>query len=308
MAGLRYQNAALFLTLATLFGIAFVAIKAGLAALPPIFFSAVRFTVAGPLLLAYVARRHDRWMPRTATDLAGIVVGSTLIVALTNALNFFGQQTIPPATAAVLFSMNPILAPAFAFVVLDQRLGGIDMAGIVVGLGGVVILVQPSQTALAAGSTVGMLAVFAGAATNAFGTVLLQRVDNTLDTVPLTAWSMVCGAAILHVASVGLGGSLSGITVTPSLLCAVLFLGIPSTAVAYAIFFTLIRRIGPVRTNLMSYFVPIVAAITGWVLLGEPVTANTVLGFLVIIAGVALLERHIVADEARTIYRLAAGV
>lgn len=299
----RYRNVVLFLTLASLFGVAFVAIKAGLAVLPPIFYAALRFNVAAPILLGFVAWHFDSWLPQTRGDITGIAVGSIAIVAGTNALMFFGQQTVSPAAASVLFGLNPILAPAFAFVLLEERLDLVDITGILLGLVGVVILVQPSRATITAGSTFGMLVVFCGAATNALGTVSLQRVSPSIDSVPLTAWSMAFGSLLLHGVSRGLGESVTGVEITPALVFAVLFLGIPSTAVAYPIFFTLIRRIGPVRTNLMSYVVPIVAALVGWVVLGEPVTAATVLGFLVIIAGVMLLERGIIADEIVTIYQ-----
>jgi len=78
---------------------------------------------------------------------------------------------------------------------------------------------------------------------------------------------------------------------------AALVVAIPSTAAAYPIYFTLIRRVGPVRTNLVAYVVPIVAALTGWLLLDEPVTPATAVGFCVVVAGVALLERRVVAAE-----------
>jgi drug/metabolite transporter (DMT)-like permease len=307
MAATRYQNAALFVTLATLFGVAFVAIKAGLAVVPPVLFASLRFVVAAPLLLLFVAWRYDDWLPRNRGDLTGIAVGSLVLVAAANSLLFFGQQSVTPAAASVLFALNPILAPAFAFVLLDDRLDPVDISGILLGLLGVVILVDPSESALTLGSTVGIVALFFGAASNAFGTVLLQRVGPSMDSVPLTAWSMGVGAILLFGMGLGLGESLSGIPVDSSLLFAVLFLGIPSTAVAYPIFFTLVRRIGPVRTNLMSYVVPVVAALVGWVVLNEPVTLATVAGFVVIITGVVLLERGVIVEEVVSIYRTADG-
>lgn len=307
MVGTRYQNVALFVTLATLFGVAFVAIKAGLAVVPPLFFASLRFTVAAPLLLLFVAWYYDEWLPQNRGDLTGIAVGSVVLVAATNGLLFFGQQTVTPAAASVLFALNPILAPAFAFVLLDNRLDPVDVSGILLGLLGVVILVDPAENALTLGSTAGIVALFFGAASNALGTVLLQRVGPSLDSVPLTAWSMGVGSLLLVGLSVGVGESLSGIPVDSSLLFAVLFLGIPSTAVAYPIFFTLVRRIGPVRTNLMSYVVPVVAALVGWVVLSEPVTLSTVAGFVVIITGVVLLERGVIAEEVVSAYRTAAG-
>ncbi|MCG1003805.1 MULTISPECIES: DMT family transporter [Halobacterium] len=299
----RYLNAGLFVLLAVLWGFSFVAIKTGLGELPPVFFAAVRFDVAVPFLLVFVAWRYDTWLPQNRADYAGVVVGAAALIAGNNGFLFLGQQAITPAAASVMYGLNPILAPALAFVLLDQRLDAVGLVGIAVGLLGVAIIVQPSPETLTSGSTVGQLLVLAAAMSVALGSVLLQRVDATLDSIPLTAWAMALGALLLHVVSVAIGESAAGATVTMPVVYAVLVLGVLSTAVAYPIFFTLIRKIGPVRTNLVAYAVPIFAAITSWLLFGESVTQSTAVGFLVVVAGVALLERQVVREELGRVYQ-----
>jgi drug/metabolite transporter (DMT)-like permease len=307
MNATRYRNAGLFVLLAVLWGFSFVAIKTGLDELPPVFFAALRFDVAVPVLLAFVAWRYDAWLPRGRTDYAAVAVGGTVLIAANNAFLFLGQQAISPSAASVLYGLNPVLAPAFAFVLLDQRLDALSLAGIAVGLVGVAVIVQPSPDALTAGSTIGQLTVLAAGASVALGSVLLRSVDATLDSTPLTAWAMALGAALLHAASYVRGESLSGAAVTPIVVSAVLILGVFSTALAYPIFFTLVRRIGPVRTNLVAYAVPVFAAITSWLLFGDAVTLSTAVGFLVVVAGVSLLERRVVADELARAYRRFTG-
>jgi drug/metabolite transporter (DMT)-like permease len=171
--------------------------------------------------------------------------------------------------------------------------------GILVGLVGVVVIVQPSPEALTAGSTVGQMLVLAAAASVALGSVVLQRVEPTLDSIPMTTWAMFGGALLLHASSLALGESPDGSVLTPTVIAAVGVVGVFSTAVGYPIFFALIRRIGSVRANLVAYSVPIFAAITGWVLFGVGVNPTTALGFVVVVAGVSLLERRVVAAELR---------
>ncbi|NIC00772.1 DMT family transporter [Halobacterium sp. R2-5] len=299
----HYRNAGLFVLLGVLWGFSFVAIKAGLEALPPVFFAALRFDVAVPLLLAFVAWRYDAVLPRTRADYVGIAVGAATIIAANNGLLFLGQQSITPAAASVMYGLNPILAPAFAFVLLDQRLDPVSLAGIALGLVGVVVIVQPSPETLTAGSTVGQLLVLGAAAAVALGSVVMRRVDATIESIPLTTWAMVGGAGLLHAASLGLGESVSGALVTPTVVYATLVLGVLSTALAYPVFFTLIRDVGPVRANLVAYVVPIFAAITAWLLFGDGVSLTTAAGFVIVVAGVALLQREVVADELSRAYR-----
>lgn len=297
MSTTRYRNAFLFVLLATLFGCSFVAIKAGLTALPPLFFAALRFDVAVPLLLGYVAWRHDSWLPRSRGDFAALGVSAATIIAANNGLLFLGQQTITPAAASVLYGLNPILAPVFAFALLGQRLDVRGVVGILLGLVGVVVIVDPSPATFTSGSTVGQLCVLGAAAAIALGSVLTQRFEPSMNSIPLTAWSMALGAVILHVTSIVVGESVADVALTPVVVASVLVVGIFSTALAYPIYFTLIRRVGSVRANLVAYVVPIVAAVVGWVLLGQAVTLNTVVGFCIVVAGVALLERRVVVAE-----------
>jgi drug/metabolite transporter (DMT)-like permease len=293
----RYRNAGLFVLLAGLFGVSFVAIEAGLGPLPPLLFAGIRFSLAVPLLLAYCVWRYDAWLPRTRADYAGILVAGVAVVAGNNGLLFLGQQTTTPAAASVMYGLNPILAPVFALLLLGQRVDRRDALGILLGLAGVVVIVQPSPETLTQGSTIGQLLVLGAAVSVAFGSVLLRRFDTSLDSVPLTAWAMALGAVSLYAGGLALGEQVGPGATAPRVLLAVLSLSVLSTAFAYPIYFGLIRDIGPIRANLVAYLVPVVAALTGWALLREPVTPETVLGFLVVVTGVALLERRVLAVE-----------
>lgn len=296
----QYRDAGLFVLLAALFGAGFVAIKTGLRELPPVLFAGLRFDIGAATLLAYIGltRPRSAWLPRTRGDLLGIGVAGLFVVALNNGLLFLGQGSTTPALASVMYGLNPVLAPVFAWWLLDDRLSRSGALGIGVALSGVIVIVQPSPAALADGSTVGQVLVLGAAAAVAFGSVLLRHVGPQMDSVPLTAWAMAVGAGLLHAVSLGAGESPAALLgVGPLTVASVLVIAIPGTAVAYTIHFGLLERVGPVRTNLIAYVVPIFAALTGWVLLGAAVSGLTVLGFLVVLAGFALIERATLARE-----------
>jgi drug/metabolite transporter (DMT)-like permease len=296
----RYRDAALFVLLAVLFGGSFVAIKTGLRDLPPVLFAGLRFDVAAVALLAYVAlsRPRSAWLPRTRADLLGVGVAATFLVALNNAFLFAGQATTTPAAAAVMYGLNPVLAPVFAWALLGRRLARLEAAGVAVALGGVLLIVGPSPSALIGPGAAGQLLVLVAATAVALGSVLLRRLDTRMDGVALTAWAMAVGAVLLHGASLAAGESPTAVLgIDAATVASVLVLGLPSTALAYAIYFGLIARLGPVRANLVAYAVPVFAALTGWVVLGAPVSVPTAVGFLVVVAGFALVERDAVRAE-----------
>ena len=298
----RYRDAALFVLLAVLFGGAFVAIKTGLRELPPLLFAGLRFDVGAAALLAYLVATRPRsaWLPRGRDDLLGIGVAGLFLVALNNGLLFLGQGSTTPAMASIMYGLNPVLAPVIAWWLLGDRLSRLGTLGIGVALAGVVIIVQPSPSTVADASVLGQLLVAGAAGAVALGSVLLQRVDPGMDRVPLTAWAMAVGALVLHGVSLAAGESPASVVgIGPVTAASVLVVGVPSTAVAYAIHFGLLERVGAVRANLVAYAVPVVAALLGWLLLGAAVSGWTVLGFAVVVAGFGLIERRTLRRELR---------
>jgi drug/metabolite transporter (DMT)-like permease len=293
----RYRNVGLFALLAFLFGATFVAIEIGLETLSPVFFAALRFDVAAVVLLVWVFYRYDDPFPRTRADWLGVLVSGLLVVAANNVLLFVGQQYTTPAAASVMYGLNPVLAPVFALVVLRQGLSALGAVGILVSLAGVVVIVQPSPESFVGGAALGQLLVLGAAAAVALGSVLLRRVDPDLGSVPMTAWAMVVGGVVGHAVSLALFEPVALADFTPLAVLAVLSVGVLSTAVAYPVYFGLIGSIGPVRTNLVAYAVPPVAALAGFLLLSEPVGPGTAVGFLVVIAGFAILERGMLFAE-----------
>jgi drug/metabolite transporter (DMT)-like permease len=298
----RYRNLLFFVLLANLFGVSFVAIEVGLGTLPPVFFAALRFDVAAVVILGWVALRYDDPLPRTRADWLGVLVSGVFVVAANNVFLFVGQQFTTPAAASVMYGLNPVLAPVFALVLLRQRLSALGIAGILVSLVGVVVIVQPSPASFTGGSAVGQLFVLGAAASVAFGSVLLRRVEPTLPSVPLTGWAMVLASVVGHAGSLALGETVSSADFTALTVLAVLSVGVLSTGIAYPIFFDLIGSMGPVRATTIAYAVPPVAAVTGFLLLGEAVTPATGVGFMIVVAGFALLERQMLSEEVSRLW------
>lgn len=88
---------------------------------------------------------------------------------------------------------------------------------------------------------------------------------------------------------------MSGVTWTR--FAAVLYLSIGATVVAYVLFFRLLDRHPAIEVTLLTYLVPIVAALMGWVLFGEHVTLQTAAGFLVVLVGFGVMKRRELQSE-----------
>ncbi|WP_435066912.1 DMT family transporter [Haloplanus sp. C73] len=280
-----------FVVASVLFGGTFVAVKAGLAYFPPLLFVALRFDIAAVALLVYAAATTPRGqlLPRTPRDLAGVLATGVLAIGVTNALLFVGQGYTTSAVAAIVFSLNPILTPVFAALVLaDERLSRRGLVGMALGFVGVALVVNPDPATLF-DLGIGKAILLAGAVTGALGSVLIRWAGGSLSSTVRTAWGLPFAALLCHYLSWTAGESARAITWNAEAIAALAYVGLLAGAVAYVAYFGLIDTAGAIRANLVFYAVPVVTALGGWALLGEVVSQLAVGGFVTIFVGFAVL-------------------
>ncbi|XVH32103.1 DMT family transporter [Haloferacaceae archaeon DSL9] len=297
---IRYRNVGLFLVLAAVWGSAFMAINLGLEFFPPVLFAAIRYDVAGVIMLAYAFVVLDDPIPRGRGQWSVVAVGAVFLIAAYHAFLFVGQQSaaVTSAIAAVIVSLSPILTTAFARVLLpSERLTAIGIAGLVLGLAGVIVLSQPDPGNIGGGAVGAKLLVLAAAASFAFGSVLTRRIDAQLPIEALEAWAMLFGGLLMHVVAIGRGESVAQITWTLDAVLALGYLSVVASALGFLIYFDLLDRLGPIEINFVSYVAPVFAALSGWLFLSEGLSATTVGGFALILLGFILLKRDAIRAE-----------
>jgi drug/metabolite transporter (DMT)-like permease len=291
----RGYAATLFVVLAVMWGLSFPAISVGLEYLPPLLFAAFRYDLAAVLLLGYAVATTDGWRPVGRNNVEAIVGGGAFLIA-GNGLLFIGQQTVPSGVAAIIQALVPILTALWALLLLGERLSAVGAVGVGLGFLGVGLIVQPDPNNLLAGDTAGRLTIVGQVVLVSLGGVLIQRAGPSMERVALTGWSMLVGGLLLHGFSLGAGERPSVAALTPTAVGAVVYLGVFSTALAFLIYFTILGEHGAFEASLVAYLVPVVATVAGVLLLEETIGLLSVLGFVVVFCGFALLKRRALAD------------
>ncbi|WP_132057832.1 DMT family transporter [Halorussus amylolyticus] len=290
----RFVTVGLFAALSVLWGFSFLAISVGLESLEPILFAAFRYDIAAVLLLGYAFASETPSLPTDRANVTAVLAGGVFLVAA-NAFLFIGQQTVPSGVAAIMQSLVPIATSLWALGLLpEERVSSVGAVGIGLGFVGVGLIVRPDPGNLLGGNAVGRLLILGQVAGVALGGVLVQRAGPTLDKAALSGWSMLVGGLVLHGVSTGVGEAFT-LPTTLTAGAAVAYLGVFATAIAFFIYFTLLEVRGALETSLVAYLVPVVATIVGVVVLGEPITLPTLVGFLVVFAGFVVLKRRAIA-------------
>lgn len=295
----RYRNLSLFLVLAAVWGTAFVAIRAGLEHYPPVLFAALRYDIAGLLMLAYATYVLDDVFPRGRDQWLLVAIGSTLLIAAYHVFLFVGQQHTTAAAAAIVVSLSPVLTTGFARALFpSDALSAIGVVGVALGLIGVVIIARPDPNDLLAADAVATGLVFLAATSFALGAVLTRRIEGDMPIESMEAWSMLGGAGLMHLLSLAMREPITpGQWANTEAIATLAYLAIVSSALGFLIYFDLLERLGAVEINMVSYVAPVFAALFGWLYLGEVIDAPTFVGFGLIALGFVLVKREAIREE-----------
>lgn len=308
----RHRTLGQFLLVSVFFGGTFVAAKAGLADVPPLLLVAVRFDIAAVLLAGYVAVTRSRadLLPKTLGDVAGIFAAGLFAIGLANGLLFVGQGSLTSGVGAILFALVPIFTPLLAgWLLADEQLTAAGAVGTLVGLLGVGLVVDVTPATVVETLDGGAVIVLAGTVSLALGTVLIRRTDASLSSTVRTAWALPVSALLLHGLSIGAGESIAAVDWTVGAVVAVGYLGVFAGAVAYILYFGLLDDVGATQSSLVFYASPIVATLGGWFLLGEALSATTVVGFGVVLVGFGIIgHESLVPPVRRAIGRAVGGI
>jgi len=287
-----------FGVLTVIWGTTWAAIRIGLEGVPPFTGVALRFTLAGTLLLA-LARPLGVRLGRGRHERVLWVVNGLLSFCLSYAAVYWSEQYIPSGLAAVLFATYPLFVAALAhFLLPGERLAPVAAAGMFLGFAGVAVIFSDDLTLLG-GETVRRAAIvmLVSPVISAVASVVVKRWGGGVHPLSLAAVPMLIAGGVMGVVAFLVERHLSPVFDARS-VGALLYLAILGSAVTFTIYYWLLARVKATQVALMSYFIPIVAVAVGALLFDEPLRPRLLAGSALVLAGVVIVSRrrHAPAD------------
>jgi len=274
------------LLLGALWGAAFMFMRVAAPEFGAFSMAASRVGIACVIMLVIVAalRQSLNFRARWKTYLAvGGVNTAIPFIAYS-----FAAQHIPAGYSAIANSTTPVWSALIMWLWFKQPLGALKWIGIVFAFAGVLVLVGLQPLALTPLVIAGMVAVVLAAGMYATASFLIKRYLNE-ESGLVAATGMVWGATMWLL----LPGIVLAPAVMPSVKAwgAVLAMSVFCTVAGYALFFHLIKTIGPQRASSVAFLFPAFAAFWGWLILSEPITFNMIAGMAFVLVGTALVSR-----------------
>lgn len=286
---------AAMLTLYLVWGSTYLAIRFAVETIPPFLMAALRFLLAGLILLVWRRLAGDP-MPSLRQWRAAGVVGLFLLLGGNGGV-VWAEQRVPSGITALLIGCTPLW-----MVLLDalrrRRLPTpAVMAGVLAGLAGIALLVGPAELTGLHGAVdpMGALVITLSALSWAAGSLISQQsaLNGNMPTSPLvsTAAQMLTGGAALLLLGTfsGQWAGFNPTTFTPRSVWAALYLLVAGSLIAFSAYVWVLKNAPITLVSTYAYVNPLVAVFLGSLLAAEPLTPRVMLASLVIVAAVALI-------------------
>jgi drug/metabolite transporter (DMT)-like permease len=283
----------LLILLSVVWGGSFFFAKIAVAELPPLSIVLARVALAAAALHLLLRATGQR-MPGDLLLWRDFLLMGLLNNAIPFSLIFWGQQEIASGLASILNATTPLFGVMVAHVFgKDEKASGLKLAGVLAGIVGVAILMGPDATSGLGGALLPQLACLAAALSYGFAALYGRRFRELPPLV--TAAGQVSATTLMTIPLVILANP-PWLLPVPSLHVTLALVGLAllSTALAYVIFFRIMRRAGGTNVILVTFLVPVSAILLGSVFLGEALLPRHFLGMAAIAVGLLLIDGRIV--------------
>ena len=277
---------AAFIALGVIWGVPYFFIKLALQELSPFVVAWGRITLAALILLPLAWHRGA--LRGIGAHLGAIAAFALVEFAIPFAAISIGERWIDSGTTGILIASVPLTITVIArFFGLHESLDGWRLAGLVVGLLGVIALLGLGSVTWPLGWA-GVGCMLLATTGYAVGPLIIQRHLRELDSMGPIALSLLISSLILVVpAAVTFPHALPSTTT----LASVAVLGVLCTALAMLLMFYLVSHAGPARASVITYINPVVATLLGVWLLQERLGLGGIAALALILFGSWLATR-----------------
>jgi drug/metabolite transporter (DMT)-like permease len=282
-----------YLLVCLIFGTTFLAIKIGVdAGAPPFFSAGIRFFIAGLILFIWMV-----WRKKAKISLLlrkeNLITGIGLTFGTFSAL-YWAEQYVASGIAAVLSATGPIMILLMQTIILRHKAETKKIYGCVIGFAGVILLLLPSLSIKAnlfwvIGSVIILIGELFYASGSLYSKQVITRFPDT-SPIALNAVQMMYGGLLLLVLSLFTEQVNLESMLTFRAVGSLLYLIVIGSMVGHSIYYWLIAKTNPVFPSTWLYISPLIALSIGVSLYNEQVSWLTLLGVITIISGTVLIN------------------
>jgi drug/metabolite transporter (DMT)-like permease len=270
--------------LCLIWGLTWPMMKIALNEMPPFSMRTLTAGLGALALLAICLAKRRSLRVSGGKAWAHVVIASLLNMVGFSLLSAFAQIAAATSRVAILTYAMPIWALLLAWLVLGERPGRIQTVAFVLCAGGLAVLIRPLATT---GIPLGLLLAIGSGFSWAAGTVYLKWARIDADPMGVASWQVTIAFFIILACLFIFEGRLNLGAAHADGLLAVAYTGIAGNAIAYAMWFEIVRRVTAVTATLGILGIPVIGVLSTVLILGERPTVSDLIGFALIFAASA---------------------
>ena len=275
-----------------IWGTTYLAIRVGLAALPPALMGGVRWTTASLLLAAIVYVRGERLPgPDSWRDLA---VQGVFMLGFGNGCVNWAEQYVPSGLAAVLIATVPFFMTGVEALFRDgERPGRMAVAGLVVGFAGIVVLLWPDirfTDAEGLHFVAGVIALQIACLGWSIGSAYSKRHRHPGQSVLGQSVIQMCSGGLVMFAVGTISGEWSRVHLNGAGLAAMAYLILAGSLGGFVSYVYALKHLPVTLVSLYAYVNPLIAVVLGALVLGEPFGVRTLVAMAIVFVGIGLVH------------------
>jgi len=272
-------------------GSTYLGIDIAVQTIPPALMCALRFSIAGVVMLAVCAATGRKILYSPRQIALSAVVGLLLLMGGNLTLSY-AELSLSSGLAALIVAITPLWFLVLDSLLLgDHHISGRGKAGLALGILGLFILVWPqlrSSTALGRREFWASISLIGGSFSWALGSVLSKRWQSGMDVFSATGWQVTVAGAGNFIFAL-LAGDLTRATWTARGIGAVLYLVVCGSWIGYTAYIWLLKHVPTSKVSTYAYVNPVVAVFLGWLILHESVDRFILLGSAIVVLSVILV-------------------
>jgi len=286
-----WQTLLAFAMIYFVWGSTFLAIRVGVAEVPPFLLAAMRFLAAGIVLYFWMLAHGER--SPSAREWMSASLLALLIFVFDYGLLFWAEQRVPSGIAAVMMATIPVFMALSEIILLQtQRLTPRLALALLVGIAGVSVLVSNSLNL--GGAPIdrsGAIALIVAAISWSIAAALSRKLPLPSSKVMGSGTQMFAGGVLLTLAAAALGEfhNFHPLAVSRAAWLALLYLIVAGSIVAFTAYVWLLHHESPTKVGTYAYVNPVIAVLVGYFLGGETLGPRTVLGTLFVLVSVLVI-------------------
>ncbi len=286
----KYLPILVIVILTLIWSSTWLAIKIGLESLPPFLAAGWRFFVAFAVLFLFSLKMNQP-IPKDLRTHLFFLGFSFINFTAGYGLVYWGEQYINSGLASVLFTVMPFYVALFSIKLLpSENINLTKMIGILVGFLGVVLIFSDQLQFNGVDALYGMLAVLISPAFSALGTIVGKIARARFHPVTLNTFPMFYASLSLFALHFALEPN-AAVHYDIKAWLSLLYLGLFGTALAFVLYFWLLKTTSAVLMSLITFVTPPLALLWGWIVKDERITLQLILGMVVIFIGIFIVSK-----------------